>query len=40
MNRKYKESKKAYIHKLNEITFQVVMDSKSVVVVSDASIKN
>jgi len=40
MNRKYKESKKAYIYELNEITFQVVMDSKSVVVVSDASIKN
>jgi len=40
MNRKYKESKKVYIHELNKIIFQVVMDSKSVVVVSDASIKN
>jgi len=40
MNRKSKESVKAYIYKLDEITFQVSVDSKSVVVVLDASIKN
>ena len=40
MNRRNEESIKAHIHKLNKITFQVSLDSKTAVVVSDASIKN
>ena len=40
MNRKSKEGIKAYICKLDNITFQASTDSKTVVVVSDTSIKN
>ena len=40
INRKSKESVKTQIHKLDEITLQVSVDSKTVIVVSDASIKN
>ena len=39
-NRKSKDSIKAYIYKLNKTTLQVSADSKSVVIVSDMSIKN
>jgi len=39
-NRKSKESTKTYIHKLNKITFQVLVNSKSVVIILDTSIKN
>jgi len=39
-NRKSKESTKIYIHKLNKITFQVLVNSKSVVIILDTSIKN
>jgi len=38
--RKSKESLKMHIHKLDNITLQVSADPKSVVIVSDASIKN
>ena len=38
-NYKNKENKAAYIYKLDECVFHVSIDSKSVVVVSDASIK-
>ena len=40
MNRRNEENIKAYIHKLNEITFQALLDPKIAIVVSDASIKN
>jgi len=40
MNRRNKESIKAHIYKLDEITFQMSLDSKTAVVVSNASIKN
>jgi len=40
VNRKSKEGIKAYICKLDNITFQASTDSKTVVVVSDTSIKN
>ena len=39
-NQKNKESIKAYTHKLDNIVFLTLADPKSVVVVSDASIKN
>ena len=39
-NRKSKESIKIYIHKLNKIIFQVLVNSKSVVIILDTSIKN
>ena len=37
---KHKKGRKVYIQKLNNLTFQVSDDSKIVIVVSDASIKN
>ena len=39
-NRKNKERIKAHIHKLDKITFQVSIDLKTVVIISDTSIKN
>ena len=39
-NRKSKESRKAYICKLDELTLQASADSKMTVIVSDVSIKN
>jgi len=40
MNKKYKKGKRAYICKINETTLQILADSKTVVIVSDTSIKN
>ena len=40
MNRRNEENIKAYIHKLDEITFQALLDPKTAIVVLDASIKN
>ena len=40
MNRRNEKSIKVYICKLDKITFQVSSDSKTAVVISDASIKN
>jgi len=39
-NRKSKESRKAYICKIDELTLQASADSKMTVIVSDVSIKN
>ena len=39
-NCKNKESKVAYICKLNDIFTETLLNSKSVIIVSDASIKN
>ena len=39
-DRKNVESKKAHIHKLNELILQALVDSRMAVVVSDISIKN
>ena len=39
-NRKSKESRKVYIHKLNKLTLQVLADSKIAIIVSDITIKN
>jgi len=39
-DRKNVESKKAHIHKLNELILQTLVDSRMAVVVSDMSIKN
>jgi len=38
--KKYKESRKAHICKLNKLIFQVLADSKTAVIVLDTSIKN
>ena len=40
MDRKCKKDRRAYICKINETTLQILADSKTVVIVSDASIKN
>ena len=39
-NRRNKKSRKMYIQKLNKITFEAFLDSKTAVIVSDTSIKN
>jgi len=39
-NHRNKESKNSHIHKLDKCVFNALSDSKSVVVVSDTSIKN
>ena len=39
-NGKNKKSRKVHIQKLNKITFKASLDSKTAVIVSDASIKN
>ena len=39
-NRNCKERRKAYIHKLDKVIFQTSADSKTAVIITDASIKN
>jgi len=40
VNHKDKESKEAYLHKLNKIFEDILSDSNTIIVISDTSIKN